>query len=106
MVRIYKPQAGSSRLLKQSEDQSQYVINAVKISKISVRQASELFEMHYSTLEEKFYNTHARKHGCPCVLAELQETALVKGVKIAGSWEFPVTFCDGTVVPDSVRTKI
>jgi transposase len=61
---------------------------------LSVRAASQQFNVPRQTLHDRVRGVHGAKHGRPTVLTEEEEDMLLERVKIMAEWRYPFTMFD------------
>jgi hypothetical protein len=82
------------RRLNYNDEDLVEAVKAVKEEGISLRAASERYNVPKSTIKDRMSETHGTKMGRPPILSPDEEKMLVERLKILGTWGFPLTKMD------------
>jgi hypothetical protein len=69
----------------------QLAVNATKEDGLSLRQASELFNVPKSTIKDHLDDDHSSNMGRPTVLSAEEEVQLLEKIQVLADWGFPLT---------------
>lgn len=98
MARTYKRKEGSRNYGRYSEDSTgsrlEKAIRQVKRGKLSIRKASEKYNIPRGTLHNKVRGVHTSQPGHPTVFSADEEQSLVTHIVTVSQWGFPFTTMD------------
>ena len=94
MPRTYLRRLGAKPKRNYNTENLIKAIQAIKVRKLSYRQAAEKYQIPRSTLENKVNLTHPKSLGGQPVLTKEEEGDLVHGILRAAHWGFPFTGWD------------
>jgi hypothetical protein len=98
MPRVYKRQLGSRRYRDYSDEVINEVVAEIKRGSISLRKASEKYNIPTGTLSRKVRNIQQGKVGRPLVLSDENENDLEKAIILVSEWGFPLTTFDIRII--------
>lgn len=94
MPNNYKIILGGRSYLNYRNENLQKAIRAIKLQKLSIREASERYGVPRSTISDKLRNIHGKKHGGQAILSELEEAKIAEAIATCAEWGFPFTELD------------
>lgn len=72
---------------------------------MTLRQASERYNIPKSTIHDKIKGSHTKKHGGQTVLTNEEETQFVEAILLSAEWGFPLTEFDIRQIVQHYSTK-
>jgi transposase len=81
---------GARRKSYNAEDVEE-AVNAVKVEGLSLRVASERYNVPKSTIKDHLADGHGSVIGRPTVLSQEEEDQLLEKIQILAEWGFPLT---------------
>ncbi|KAJ8736797.1 hypothetical protein PYW07_000068 [Mythimna separata] len=93
MPRIYKKKLGTREYRNYSEATVNEALSQVVDGKLSIRGASEQYNIPYGTIYNRYKGTHMRKPGAQTVFSESEEKAILKSARCS-DWGYPLTLLD------------
>ncbi|KAJ8712264.1 hypothetical protein PYW07_005106 [Mythimna separata] len=94
MPRIYKKKLGTREYRNYSEATVNEALSQVVDGKLSIRGASEQYNIPYGTIYNRYKGTHMRKPGAQTVFSESEEKAILKSAAKCSDWGYPLTLLD------------
>ncbi|XP_026326216.1 uncharacterized protein LOC113234910 [Hyposmocoma kahamanoa] len=94
MPRIYKRKLGSREYRNYTEARLEEALTQIVDGKLTIRGASQLYNISYGTLYNKYKGTHVKKPGAQPVFSESEEEALLKSAAKCADWGYPLTILD------------
>lgn len=91
MPRQYKRKLGAPLRRQYSEDQVEAALEAVIVNNMSLRQASEQFNVPRNTIFRKYHGMNGDKLGRPPVLNPGEELQITKALTTAANFGYPFT---------------
>ena len=82
------------KMSQYDQDKMDQAVKAVKDGTMSVREASNTYEVPKSTLQDRVSNKHSNIHGRPTVLSKEEEEMMVLRLGILAKWGYPMTETD------------
>ncbi|KAJ8732805.1 hypothetical protein PYW07_015404 [Mythimna separata] len=94
MPRIYKKKLGTREYRNYSEATVNEALSQVVDGKLSIRGASEQYNIPYGAIYNRYKGTHMRKPGAQTVISESEEKAILKSAAKCSDWGYPLTLLD------------
>lgn len=94
MGRTYKRKPGSRNYKNYSDVNLEEALTEVATGKLSIRAASNQYNISFGTLYNKFKGLHTKKPGGQTVLSELEEKCIIREIVKCGDWGFPISMLD------------
>lgn len=91
MGRTYKRKPGSRNYKNYSDVNLEEALTKVATGKLSIRAASNQYNISFGTLYNKFKGLHTKKPGGQTVLSELEEKCIIREIVKCGDWGFPIS---------------
>ncbi|KAJ4449942.1 hypothetical protein ANN_01349, partial [Periplaneta americana] len=94
MGKTYKRKPGSRNYKNYSDVNLEEALTKVATGKLSIRAASNQYNISFGTLYNKFKGLHTKKPGGQTVLSELEEKCIIREIVKCGDWGFPISMLD------------
>lgn len=94
MPRMYKKKLGSSAYKQYTDEQLEEAVSQINSDKLSIRQASKKYGIPKSSISYLLKNRTSKNEHGNRALTSVMETELVKVLKIASDWGYPLETLD------------
>ncbi|XP_043463100.1 uncharacterized protein LOC122499088 [Leptopilina heterotoma] len=101
MGRIYKSAEKSRKYCYYSESTIQKALSEVKRNKLSIRKASEKYNVPKSTLSDHLKIQNVKKFGRPTAISVEDEKYLLDSLLLCSEWGFPMKILDTRLIVQS-----
>lgn len=105
MVRVYKRALGSRNYINYDPIRLEMAAKQVRLGRMSIRQASENYNIPKSTIHDKIKGGHTKKHGGQTLLTNEEEIQFVEAILLSAEWGFPLTEFDIRQVVQHYMTR-
>lgn len=94
MPRKYKPKVGSRTYKKYSDNDLEEALLKITNGELSIKKASETYNISYGTLHNKYHGKHGLNAGGQTVLTLAEEESIVRSLITCGEWGYPLAMFD------------
>lgn len=94
MPRTYKRRLGSREYRNYTESVLDEAITEVVEGRLSIRRASEKYDIPYGTLHNKYHGKYGKKPGAQPAFTRNEETKILESAAKSAEWGFPLSLLD------------
>lgn len=94
MPRIYKKKLGSREYKNYPAARVEAALGKVLDGRLSIRGASEQYNIPYGTIYNRYKGKHVKKPGAQTAFTESEEKAILKSAAKCSNWGYPLTLLD------------
>lgn len=94
MPRNYKKRLGSRDYRNYTEENLNQAVTEVVENRLTLRGASQRYNIPYGTLHNKYHGRFGKKPGAPTIFSENEENLILKSAAKSAEWGFPLSLLD------------